>query len=372
MGTTAMFGDLDDLEWKALADSVRSGECTPFLGAGAGMPTLPSGVQLARELAVDFGYPLSDREDLTRVVQFLALRGKDVVFPKREILKRLKERGYPVFAGNEPHYVLASLNLPVYLTTNYDDFMVKALDQVAGKKARRDYCRWTPDLAAKPNFIWKDTPAYQPNAGEPVVYHLHGCDLLARSLVVTEDDYLEFMYNIAKSGSVTKTVDRPWEMFPPPIMNAISNHSLIFLGYRLTDWDFRIIFRWLVLSLGRTQTRVKVAVQLRAPDRQGSLAEMLKTGGLDQPVKDEDLTVDKCLELIGLLERQRLNIDEAIAELWRRHAKISGKAPRDGRSPVSYLDEYFRDIFQVSVFWGTAEEFVSKLKKYLADDGPRG
>jgi hypothetical protein len=237
---------------------------------------------------------------------------------------------------------------------------------------RRDYCRWTPDLAAKPNFIWKDTPAYQPTADEPVVYHLHGCDLFAKSLVVTEDDYLEFMYNIAKSGSMTKTVDRAWEMFPPPIMNAISNHSLIFLGYRLNDWDFRIIFRWLVLSLGRTQTRVKVAVQLSAPDRQGSLADMLKTVGLDQAVKDEDLTVDKCLELIGLLERQRLNIDEAIAELWRRHAKISGKASRDEGNPVSYLDKYFRDIFDVSVFWGKAEEFTSKLQKYLADDGPRG
>lgn len=61
-----MNGDLGELQWQALADSVRAGECTPFLGAGASMPTLPS----ATELAADFGYPLPDRDDLARVAQF--------------------------------------------------------------------------------------------------------------------------------------------------------------------------------------------------------------------------------------------------------------------------------------------------------------
>jgi hypothetical protein len=295
---------LTSLQWKALADNIRHGECTPFLGAGASAPTIPTSIELARDLATAFEYPLSDRDDLSRVVQFLALSSSDVNFPKREILKRIRACGSPEFAGDEPHYALASLSLPVYLTTNYDDFMVQAL-AAQNRKFRRDFCRWKPALAEHPS-IWQRETDYRPSSEIPIVYHLHGCDLLAESLVATEDDYLEFIYNIAKSGSMTKTVKRSWEILPPPVMKAISTNCLLFLGYRLGDWNFRVIFRWLVLSLRKTQTRLKVAVQL-SPAHDPQLAEQ---------------------------------------------AQI-------------YLTKYFHDMFDVVVFWGTANQFVSELRRHL-------
>ena len=41
----------------------------------------------------------------------------------------------------EPHRVLANLNLPVYVTTNYDDFMVKALAR-HHRQPNRVLCQW--------------------------------------------------------------------------------------------------------------------------------------------------------------------------------------------------------------------------------------
>jgi len=291
-------------QWKALASSIKSGQCTPFLGAGACVPTLPTGTELSRALAAEFGYPLTDKDDLSRVVQFMALDARDAVFPKQEILKRFSTCGYPNFSGNEPHHVLASMPLPVYLTTNYDDFMVKALE-ASQRKPHRDFCRWKPDLAGHPS-IWQADPGYRPSPDQPIVYHLHGCNMLADSMVATEDDYIEFIYNIAKSGSMTKTVDRSWEMLPPAIMTSISNHCLMFIGYRLLDWNFRIIFRWLVLSLRRTQTRLKISVQL-------------------SPTSDQ-------------------------------HSDEKAQA---------YLRDYFHHVFDVTVFWGTADQFVSELRGYV-------
>ena len=124
-------------------------------------------------------------------------------------------------AGAEPHHVLASW-LPVYLTTNYDDFMVRRWKRTIGKRTR--LCRWNKGLRII--GIWQRGQR-QPTANAPI-YHMHGCSELAKSRCA-EDDYLEFIYNIA-GAAVTKTVDCPWEMLPPWIMRAISNHCLMFLG----------------------------------------------------------------------------------------------------------------------------------------------
>ena len=45
-------------DWKELAKSILDGQCTPFLGAGACVPTLPTGSELSHMLAREFDYPL--------------------------------------------------------------------------------------------------------------------------------------------------------------------------------------------------------------------------------------------------------------------------------------------------------------------------
>jgi len=46
---------------------------------------------------------------------------------------------------DEPHSILASLPLSVYITTNYDNFMVQALKQ-HNKEPVRDFCTWNKYL----------------------------------------------------------------------------------------------------------------------------------------------------------------------------------------------------------------------------------
>ncbi len=132
-----MASALTDRDWDNLLRRISIHKCVPFLGAGAGYGALPLGDEIAREWAERFHYPMSDTGDLVRVSQFLAVE-YDLTFPKELVLERLGTGNPPDFrAADEPHAVLAALPLKVYLTTNYDDFMVKALaSRSARPKAR--------------------------------------------------------------------------------------------------------------------------------------------------------------------------------------------------------------------------------------------
>jgi len=78
---------LEERDWRLLLTRIRSGECTPFLGAGACYGVLPLGAEVAGEWAKEYSYPLDDScQDLARVAQFLAVE-YDNMFPKGELAK---------------------------------------------------------------------------------------------------------------------------------------------------------------------------------------------------------------------------------------------------------------------------------------------
>lgn len=124
-------GTLNETEWQNLLELIKIQKCTPFIGAGACSGTLPLAKQIARRWASDRGYPLSDAHDLARVAQFLAIDDYPMrpKFRIRDEIEEIERRAPPDFSkSDEPHAVLADLNLPMYITTNYDGFMVKALE----------------------------------------------------------------------------------------------------------------------------------------------------------------------------------------------------------------------------------------------------
>src|SRR6476660_7017845 len=132
---------LDELDWEDLLDSIRIGKCTPFIGAGACYGFLPMGREIADRWIKEYNYPLNDSDDLTKVAQFLAFRRYEM-FPKNKIQELFQKAQLPNFSDpDEPHGTLADLDLPVFITTNYDNFMVRALES-SGKKPIRDFCRW--------------------------------------------------------------------------------------------------------------------------------------------------------------------------------------------------------------------------------------
>lgn len=241
-----------DPDWNLMLARIGDGFCTPFLGAGAAAHTHPLGSEIAARWAETHGYPLEDDHDLARVAQFLAVYQDDAMYPKELLCSEFRAAASTVAtAPGDPHAVLASMPLPVFITTNYEDSMFDAL-VAAGKDPRREVCRWnrSPALLADPSPFAEGN--YSPTPANPLVYHLHGRLDLPESLVLTEDDYLDFLVAVTRDPGI----------LPHHVQRALAGTSLLFIGYRLADWDFRVIHRGLVAATEASLRRLSLTVQL--------------------------------------------------------------------------------------------------------------
>ncbi|WP_292390050.1 SIR2 family NAD-dependent protein deacylase [Methanosarcina sp. UBA5] len=242
---------LEEKDWDILLKRIKYGKCTPFLGSGACSEKISVISQIANEWAEEYDYPMEDSDDLTRVAQFVAVT-QDEMFPRDEICNRiteLSEEVTPTYfeARNEIHGVLAYLPLPVYITTTYDDLMVQALKS-RGKAPTQEICLWNEELRQR-----KPTSSdFDPTPDKPLVYHLHGWYKRPESLVLTEDNYLDFLVAVSKDQN----------LLPPRIQEAFGGTSLLLIGYKVTDWDFRVLCRILDDYIGRSENRKHISVQI--------------------------------------------------------------------------------------------------------------
>lgn len=250
---------MDDYSWEVLLRKIRAGKCTPFLGAGVNYGYLPLGGQIARDLSNKFRYPITrDMEDLPRVAQFVATSYGDSFLPKQELIEQLdaKVNRPPYGTKDEPLTVLAKLPFRIYVTTNYDDLLFDAIEKYANKHPKRDICKWYATLKVPPSVF---SAAFEPTADVPVVYHLHGHRSRPESLVLTDDDFLDFLIHMAQDK----------DFLPPAIQEALTG-TLLFIGYRLADIDFRVLFRGLkYVSILAGQTK-SIAVQLPVDPKTGN------------------------------------------------------------------------------------------------------
>lgn len=260
---------LSEQDWATLLDRIADGKCTPFLGAGVNGGLLPLGSTVANAWAKEFVYPFKNTDALDQVAEFIAIQSGDPMMPKEKFLKLLRARlscladdqlEETLLGPTRPLGVLARLPLPVYITTNYDDLLTRAL--IAQKKhPRREPCRWNR-YVKKHRSTFDQAGGFVPDADNPVVFHLHGQHDIAESLVLTEDDYLDFLVTISRGARPRQSV------LPARIEEALTGASLLFIGYRLTDINFRVMFRALVCSLEDSLRRINVSVQL-APEGPG-------------------------------------------------------------------------------------------------------
>jgi len=152
----------------------------------------------------------------------------------------------------DPLLVLANLPFKIYLTTSPYTFLEKALVK-ANKQPRTEVCRWRRELDSIDSVI---DDGYRPSAREPLVYHLHGLDRYADSLVLTEDDYLEFLVNVAQ-GQGNDAVDRIHAL----VRKALTD-DLILFGFRLNSWAFRVLYGGLINPSSKDEDRGVCCLQL--------------------------------------------------------------------------------------------------------------
>ncbi|GIH80219.1 hypothetical protein Plo01_66480 [Planobispora longispora] len=249
-----------------MVDQLHKGECTPFLGAGASL-TLPTGTTLSKIFAARYGYPFTDDHNLARVMQYTESVVRDPVYLKGKVCDELQSyrRPSPHDPAN-PHALLAKFPLQTFLTTNYDDFLVEALnamgkqphsaispwqmDTTGGKKPRTTASHWHRDATDEVGLP-------EPTADRPLVYHLHGSWHQPSSLVLTESDYLTYLVNMVDAAA-----NDGKHPLPIPVLRAMTFHPLLFIGYSLQDWTFRVLFHGLARSTPRSNQRRHVSVQM--------------------------------------------------------------------------------------------------------------
>jgi hypothetical protein len=283
------FTDRADDTWNTLSLQLRQANFTPVLGPGLADSILGSRQDIARRWVQRWQMPLAthSQSDLAQVAQYLRVRSADGTVRAQlfdhvsnEIAKRCEEAkpGDPFWDlpfdpkqpgmaiaevgrrsretdPGDPYRVMANLPVSVYVTTAWTDLLQEALRNTDPPK---EPVTWT--------FPWKaddmgdpDAADHEPTEGQPLVYHLFGRLEHPRSLVLTEDDYFEWF-----SAWLTRRKD-----IPSVVADALVEKSLLFLGFHLDDWDFRVVFNS-VKSFGGSQLlreNVHVGVQL-SPENQ--------------------------------------------------------------------------------------------------------
>lgn len=265
--------------WNVLLENIADGECTPLLGSRVTTGLLPGHGDLARALAREHGYPLADDDRLARVAQYVATI--DDVRLRKSLVRHLVA-GFNRRLGRSPdrsdrqeslsqatkaaewaklsleldeteiHHQLADLGLPLYLTTNFDNFMTLAL-AAKGRRARRETVGWHRPVGRAAAHPYHD---FDPSAttAEPVVLHLYGTDEDLFSMVVTEDDHLDYLARLARDHE---------HLLPTSVGEALARNTLLFLGFRLDDMELKVILRGLLPAFDQARwRRYHVAVQI--------------------------------------------------------------------------------------------------------------
>jgi hypothetical protein len=256
------FAEREEATWQALKLSLSQNAITPVLGPGLASGIIGSRQQIARNWVERWQMPISQRDqgDLAKVAQYLRvhsgvpgtvwlrtqehlrdemvrrrnahpgdpvwdlpddkLKGPSPVPAILEVGKRLRRAD-----EGDPYRIMAGLQVPIYITTAWTDLLQEALEDEGRKPVTTMVFPWNKHIPTV-------RPRLEPTPARPLVYHLYGRLDNPESLVLSEDDYFQW---ITEWITARKSV-------PASVKRALTTASLLFLGYSLDDWDFRVLF----------------------------------------------------------------------------------------------------------------------------------
>lgn len=240
----SLFLSSDDAALAEVAESVKAGRCILFLGAGvhhapprAGFvyPAAhrpPMGSTLSRTLAAESRFaeqfPNESAANLQRVALYYERKRS-----RTALLSRIRSEVHERRRPSPILRALARMPFPLVITTNYDQLFETAL---AAEDKQPHVSVYSPDRFTM-------TRDYSPTPEQPFVFKIHGDIDVPDSMVVTDEDYIQF---------VMRMTDRePFNPVPETFVYHLKRWPTLFLGYSLLDYNLRLLFkslRWKVDS----------------------------------------------------------------------------------------------------------------------------
>jgi hypothetical protein len=256
------FGHQRMTRFRSLHTRIAEEHCTPIVGSGLAAEdgVLPTREKVASEWADRRQMPMlgQARTDLASVAQYVAVDSNEPAVVGDELAQYLRSYLETEHGANLPgtdwrkgnldahiravgkfkreasgktdgYSRLARLDLPVFVTSSWTCMLEDALHE-AGKEPVPRHFDWYSSLPSTP------PPDDEFSIKRPLVYHLFGTLGSTRSLVLSEDDYFTWLRSWMKQ--VDKGTAIP-HYIKPPLMDS----SLVFLGYGIDDWEFRMILQ---------------------------------------------------------------------------------------------------------------------------------
>jgi class 3 adenylate cyclase len=255
--------DTLDAQYDAVLKALTEGRLVLFLGSGVNScgrkPAStwkpgqcdwpPSDGELAEHLAGNFDYPPQEPRDLTRVSQFVAITaGLGPLYDELHSLLDIDYVPTPLhrFLAALPGNLRAAGQLQPYqliVTVNYDDALERAFAE-AGEAI--DLVTYIADGELRGRFVHR-APDGQVNVIDrpneylgvsldqrSVILKIHGAVDRVHSdwdsFVITEDHYIEYLTRADVSS-----------VLPVTLAAKLRRSHYLFLGYRLRDWNLRVI-----------------------------------------------------------------------------------------------------------------------------------
>jgi hypothetical protein len=252
MPTLEYGGTLEDL-----ANTLEQGRIVFFLGAGIAVdktkPSLPSGAELAKIMADRSGLQWHETIPLSTIAFYYES------FHRRRGLNRLlKEQvGDPKVEPSNAILQLVQIidrleqqrKQVLVVTTNYDRQFEIAYQLRLGRLPGVIIYNGGVDANALDVDLHEGLNGVPPGEWIPkdhqtYLYKMHGCISKpgeeekangGRNLVITEEDYVNFLTNSMSSDPNKRLLQH--------VMGRIADSTILFLGYSLLDWNFRVIFK---------------------------------------------------------------------------------------------------------------------------------
>jgi SIR2-like domain len=253
--------DADTSTIELIGETVRQGQCILFLGAGAHAPPPddsrfvypaavrpPLGSALSKQLAASLGdrlgasLPNEDPRNLQRIALFFEMERS-----RHQLVDEIRKS---VHEGKRPSpalRALAEMDFPLVITTNYDQLFENAL-VLAGKQPRVSI--YTPEL--------QETVDYKnPSPSSPVVFKVHGDIDHPETIVVTDEDYIQFVLRMSNKD--------PYDPLPLTLKYHLTAWTTLFVGYSLLDYNLRLLFKSLRWKIDNANIPDMYSVD-RSPD----------------------------------------------------------------------------------------------------------